>query len=345
MLWDGQSVDLDHFTGVGAVAALEKRLAEFYGLKHAICMASATSALFSIGLALGLQGADFLTSPLNFGGSITPWLLLGNRPIFADVDRVTLTLDPFHVEQCLVTRKTRAILAVDLHGYPSDTVGLRRVAEDLGLWYIADAAQAFGATRGGLPASYMADAVVLSFNSQKSLPAGEGGCIITDNTDLYERLIWCSQHPLRQKRELGLCIHNEFSFNSRIHPAAAVSALATFDRALQLVTEYQDLCFEALTMLESERLIESAGLSNSEIRPSFFAVTANPTGEMDHCVDCLYHHGIEASTHDYLSSVLYKNPVYLQQFGKQHQHKNRCTAAEEAVTRMTLSSLRRTRTI
>ncbi|HAB17539.1 MAG TPA: DegT/DnrJ/EryC1/StrS family aminotransferase, partial [Pyrinomonadaceae bacterium] len=111
MLGDARSRDLDHFMGVGAVSELESRLAGFYGVKHAICMASATSALFSLALALDLRGADFITSPLNFGGSITPWLLLGNRPIFADVDRVTLTLDPSNVEEHLVTRKTRAILA------------------------------------------------------------------------------------------------------------------------------------------------------------------------------------------------------------------------------------------
>lgn len=78
----------------------------------------------------------------------------------------------------------------------------------------------------------MADAVVLSFNSQKGLPAGEGGCVLTDNTDLYEQLLWWSQHPLRQKRELGFDIYNEFSFNSRMHPAAAASALRSFDLAL-----------------------------------------------------------------------------------------------------------------
>lgn len=345
MLGNDRRHDLDHFTGGGAVAELEKKLADFYGMKHAICTASATTALFSLGLALELRDADFITPPLNFGGSITPWLLLGNRPIFADVDPVTLTLDPSHVEEQLITNKTRAILAVDLYGYPSDTESLRRAANEFGLWYIADAAQAFGAKRGGKLVSYMADAVVLSFNSQKSLAAGEGGCIITDNADLYERLVWYSQHPLRQKRELGVGIYNEFSFNTRIHPAAAVSALASFDGALLRVAEYQELCLDALAALEREHLIEPARLSDSAIRPSFFALTTRPTSDALGCVRYLYDHGIEASTHRYLSSVLYKNPVYLHQFGKQHHLENACKVAEEAITRMTLSSLRRAREI
>ncbi len=343
MVGNDETRDLDHFIGVGAVAHFEKRLAEFYDAKHAVCMASATTALFSLGLALELRDADFITSPLSFGGSVAPWLLLGNRAMYADVDPVTLTIDPARVEKHLVTCDTRAILAVDLYGYPSYTEGLRRIASDLGLWYIADAAQAFGATRGGKPASYLADAVVLSFNSQKALAAGEGGCIITNNTDLYERLVWHSQHPLRQKRELGVGIYNEFSFNGRIHPAAAVSGLAVFERALEQVAEYQDLCLEALAALERERLVEPERLSDLDIRPSFFAVTVRPTSDAIDCVRCLSGHGIEASTHRYLSSVLYKNPVYLRQFGNQHYLGKPCAVAEEAISRITLSSLRRTR--
>lgn len=341
MLGDDGRHGLDHFAGLGAVAELEKRLAAFYGVKHAVCMSSATTALFSIGLALNLRSADFITSPLNFGGSITPWLLLGNRSIFSDVDTDTLTLDPSCIGEHLVTPKTRAILAVDLFGYPSDTAGLRRIADDLGLWYIADAAQAFGANRNGNPASCMADAVVLSFNAQKGLAAGEGGCVLTNNADLYEQLLWWSQHPLRQKRELGLDIYNEFSFNSRMHPAAAVLALRSFDLALERVADHQELCFEAIAILEDADLIDPTCLSALEIRPSFFVLAARSKHDVQECVNCLLDHDIEAAAAGCLCSVLYKNPVYLRQFKRRHQRQ--CFVAEDAATRMTLSSLRRVR--
>ena len=345
MLVDDERHDLDHFTGLGAVAELEKSLAEYYRMKHAVCMSSATTALFSIGLALELRNADFITSPLNFGGSITPWLLLGNRPIFSDVDRDTLTLDPSCLKEHLVTPRTRAILAVDLFGYPSDTAGLRRVADDLGLWYIGDAAQAFGASRNGHPASSMADAVVLSFNAQKGLAAGEGGCVLTNNTDLYEQLLWWSQHPLRQKRELGLDIYNEFSFNSRIHPAAAAAALRSFDLALGRVADRQQLCLEAIAILEGADLIDPTCLSALVIRPSFFALSARPTHGVQECVNYLLDNAIEAAAASYLSSVLYKNPVYLRQFGSRPHASSGCAVAEDALTRMTLSSIRRIRSI
>lgn len=345
MLADDARHNLDHFVGVGAVAELEHRLAAFYGMKHAICMASATAALFSLGLALDLREADFITSPLNFGGSITPWLLLGNRAIFTDVDTDTLTLDPSCIKEHLVTPKTRAIFAVDLYGYPSDTAGLRRVADDLGLWYIADAAQAFGARRDGAPASCMADAVVLSFNSQKSLAAGEGGCVLTNNTDLYEQLLWWSQHPLRQKRELGFDIYNEFSFNSRIHPAAAVAALGSFDRALERVADHQELCFEAIRILENADLIDPTCLAALGVKPSFFALVTHPKRHPQQCMDRLLDHDIEVAAANCISSVLYKNPLYLRQFAGRRQAPYRCTGAEDAAARTTLLSLRRIQSI
>ncbi len=345
MLGDDVQHELDHFTGLGAVRMLEKRLAEHYRMKHAVCMSSATAALFAIGLALDLRRADFITSPLNFGGSLTPWLLLDNRAIFSDVDPDTLTLDASRIGGHRVTRETKAILAVDLFGYPSDSEGLRRVANDLGLWYIADAAQAFGASRNGHPASSMADAVVLSFNAQKGLAAGEGGCVLTNNTDIYEQLLWWSQHPLRQKRELGFDIYNEFSFNARMHPAAATLALRSFDLALERVADYRKLCFDAIGLLEGADLIDPTCLLARKISPSFFALAARPKLDAPERMHCLLDHGIEVATTSYLSSVIYKNPVYLRQFGRRHHALSRCAVAEQAITRTTLSSLRRIRSI
>ena len=344
MLGDS-GVEFDQFTGLGAIAELEKRLAEFYGMEHALCTSSATTALFAIALALELRSADFITSPLNFGGSLTPWLLLGNRAIFADVDPDTLTIDPNRLKADLITSRTRAVLAVDLHGYPSDTAGLRRVADDLGLWYVADAAQAFGARRNGDPASCLADAVVLSFNSQKGLAAGEGGCVLTNNADLYEQVLWWSQHPLRHKRELGVRIYNEFSFNCRIHPAAAASALRSFDLALERIADYQELCFDALARLEAADLIYPTCLSALKITPSFFSVAARPTSSVEDCMRCLVDDDIEATVTNSLSSVLYKNPVYLRQFRDRRHAASVCPVAEEGINRMTLSSLRRIRSI
>jgi dTDP-4-amino-4,6-dideoxygalactose transaminase len=253
----------------GAVEALERTLRERFGARRALCVSSATTGLMAVALALGLRGEEFLTTPYTYGGTLAGWLALGNRPVFGDIEPDSLGLCAQSVRK-LRKRSTRAILAVDIYGYPSDSEALRRAADDCGLWYVADAAQAFGARRGGRPASSLADAVVLSFTSGKPLDAGEGGAVLTDHDWLYERLIWFTQHPDRQKRELGLLACNEFAINGRMHPAAAQKALKGFDAALRSV-ETRGARVERLHRdLARTGLVEPPAWRATDSRPGYF---------------------------------------------------------------------------
>ena len=262
-----------HLSGIGAVAMLEAKLKALYGMDYAVCVANASLALLAVGMALDLRGVDFLTTPYTYGSSLAGLLLLGNRPVFADIEPVTLTLDPEAVRRS-VTAKTRAILAVDIYGVPSDTRALRNIADDTGCWYIADAAQSLGATRDGLQASALADVVVTSFTVGKTLFAGEGGAIITNNKDVYEKLLWFTQHPQRQGRELGLGLQNEFALNCRMHPWAAVWANATFEESLESLTAHQERCFRLIEVLNESDLTVPVRFRDMGISPSFFRLVA-----------------------------------------------------------------------
>ena len=144
-----------HLQGIGAIAELEARLRKVYGMKHALTVANATLGLLAIGQSLGLSCSEFVTTPYTYGASLAGWLWLGNRPVFADIDPQTLALDP-EAARRTITAKTKAILAVDLFGIPADMAALRRLADEFGIWYIADAAESLGAYRSGRPASSMA---------------------------------------------------------------------------------------------------------------------------------------------------------------------------------------------
>jgi perosamine synthetase len=242
-----------HLSGTGAIAALEDKLARHYGKKYALCCSNATTALLAIALALDLKQEQFITTPLTYGGTLAGWLLLGNQPLFAGVEPVTYTLDPMAVRNA-ITPQVKAILAVDLFGNPCDMQGLRDIADEFGIWYIADAAQSLGACRDRLPASSLADAIVVSFTVGKSLCAGEGGAIITDNADLYQKLVWFTQHPYRQYRDLGL--ENQFGLNGRMHPLAAAIANATFEQAMQDLQVYQSHCLAIAVALNEIGLTE-----------------------------------------------------------------------------------------
>lgn len=301
----------EHFSGGGAVAALEEKLRRHYGIKYAVCVSNATTGLLAIGLALGLRGKRFVTTPYTFGASLAGMLLLGNEPDFADVDPTTLTLSTEDVKH-RITRSTAAVLAVDADGNPNDMQGLRRVADEHGIWYIADAAQSLGARRNGLPASSLADALVVSFTCGKTVFAGEGGAVLTNNKDIYERLIWHSQHPDRQRLQLGLEATNEFGLNARIHPLAAIWANAVFEDALHALQLRQEQSLALVRYLNTTGLTESIPFEPQGILPSFFRLTA-AWKEEPQCKELeqvLKSHGLEVDVAPHPVRLLYQQPSF-----------------------------------
>lgn len=262
-----------HLFGSGQVADLERKLANHFQMKHAVCVSNATSGLFAVALAINLRSAEFITSPFTYGGTVASWLVLDNVPAFADIEPATLEMNQKKIRS-LITKQTKAILAVDSFGIPCDSHKLREIADEFELWYIADCAQSFGATRKGLPPNCLADAIVISFTAGKVLFAGEGGAVLTNNTELYEKLIWYSQHPYRQKKELGLSISNEFSINGRIHPLSAIWANTTFNSSLAKLKTHQEFCFAVICALNEIGLTIPIEFTSQNITPTFFKLSA-----------------------------------------------------------------------
>lgn len=253
--------------GLGAIATLETRLESMYGLPYALAVSSATSGLLALGLAAELAGAEFVTTAYTWGGTVAPFMMLGARPVFADIDPGTLTLDPCSVERA-ITPRTRAILSVDMNGNPADDAKLREIATRYNVPLIADAAQSFGATREGRPASALADAFVISFSTGKSLAAGEGGAILTSRADIYERLLLLTQHPSRVARELGMARRTEYvPLNARMHPAAATRLVAEWDAELASLSARQVACFEILEGLLAAGLVHDDRFKNRQVLP------------------------------------------------------------------------------
>jgi len=319
-----------HLCGTGPVATLEKKLCQHYGKRHALCVTNATSGLLALALALDLQGSSFVTTPLTYGATLSGWLLRGNCPVFADVDPQTLTLCPDAVE-AIIGPETEALLSVDLFGVPSEDAALRRVANEHGLWYIADAAQSLGARRAGRPASVQADALVVSFTAGKTLFAGEGGAILTDHDELYEKLVWHTQHPYRQKRDLGLSLNNEFALNMRMHPLAAVWAEAEFEPAMRQLRQHQEFCFNVIDRLESEGLIETVAYRSQNLYPSFFRLTAvwKEEPRPDGLEEVLQDAEVPVCLSPFPCELIYHQPSFLAQYENSLAKPPQCPVAEE----------------
>jgi perosamine synthetase len=304
-----------HLTGTAAVAEVEQKLRSWYGATCALCVSNATDALRAIALAIELKNVEFITTPLTWGGSIAEWLELGNHPRFARVDPLTLTLSPRGVRDA-ITAKTKAILAVDMFGNPADMLCLREIADEHDLWLIADASQSIGAKRDGLPASAAADAVVLSFGTGKGVEAGDGGAVITNNRSLYEKIVWVTQHPSRQRLALGIDLENEFAFNSRMNPWTAIWLAATFDEQLANVRRQQAAITRYLSTAKMSRLVTTA-IVDPSLEPSFQRVVGrwrNGRRHTDELLRLLDGDGWRAALEPLERRLLFNQPSFAAQY-------------------------------
>ncbi len=164
------------------VRELEAAVAERVGVRHCVAMCNGTVALEIAIRALGLEG-EVIVPAFTFVATAHALSWQGIRPVFADVDAVTHTLDPRSVEAA-ITPRTTGIIGVHLWGRPADVTGLQDVADRHGLALMFDAAHAFDCTTGGRPVGGSGRAEVFSFHATKFFNTFEGGAIVTDDDEL-----------------------------------------------------------------------------------------------------------------------------------------------------------------
>lgn len=205
-------LDSTRFILGGEGEALEREVAAFCGVRHAVGVASGTDALRLALAALGVgPGDEVITPAFSFVASATTIMMAGATPVFADVDPATLTLGAEAVEGAL-TPRTRAVMPVHLYGHPAAMDGIADLARRRGLAVIEDAAQAIGASWQGRSIGTWGDAACLSFYPTKNLGAcGDGGMILTDRDDLAARA-----RRLRHHGDGGRYRHVELGWCSRL---------------------------------------------------------------------------------------------------------------------------------
>ncbi len=197
----------DWLTTGPKVAEFEEAFAARVGAAHAVSFSSGTAALHAAAFAAGLKpGDEAITTPLTFAATANCVLYQGATPVFADVCRDTLNLDPEQIEK-KISPKTRAILAVDYAGHPADLNPIFDVARRHGLIVIEDACHALGAEYGGRFVGSFADMTVFSFHPVKHITTGEGGMVATHDPKLAETLRRFRNHGIssdaRQRQSAG----------------------------------------------------------------------------------------------------------------------------------------------
>ena len=226
------------------VRRLEERSAEYLGVRHCVAVASCTTGLMLALRASEISG-DVIVPSFTFAATAHAVAWNGLRPVFADVDPRTLTLSPAAAERSIGVRVS-AILATHLYGAPADVDGLADVAGRNGISLFFDAAHGFGARRDGRMVGGFGGAEVFSMTPTKTLIAGEGGIIATNDDLLAERC--------RIGRNYGNPGDYDCRFiglNARMSELHAALALASFEdleerivRRNELATRYRDVLAE-----------------------------------------------------------------------------------------------------
>lgn len=178
------------------VHEFEQRFARYIGVRHAIALNSCTAGLHLALTVLGTgPGDEVITTPMTFGATANVIVHCGGTPVFVDVDRYKMTIDPAAVEEA-ITPRTKGILPVHFGGRPCEMDALKDIADRHGLWIIEDAAHAIETTFRDCKVGTIGDFTSFSFYVTKNIITGEGGMLTTDNAEWAERARMLSLHGL-----------------------------------------------------------------------------------------------------------------------------------------------------
>lgn len=213
----------------------EAMVASYAGVAHAISVPHATAALHLILAALGIGPGDEVIVPdVTWIASVAPITYVGAVPVLVDILADTWCLDPRAVAAA-IGPKTKAILGVDLYGSMCDWPALQRLADKHGLHLIEDAAEAIGSRLHDQPAGKFGVAAAFSFHGSKTVATGEGGMLVTDSTELYQRALVLRDHG----RPVGdtLFLNSEIGFKYRMNAVTAALGIGQMERVDELVAQ------------------------------------------------------------------------------------------------------------
>ncbi len=211
----------------------EKAFTEYLGVKYAIALPSCTSAIHLSLLALGVKAGDEVIVPdVTWIASAAPIDYVGATPVFADIDPKTWCLSASSLES-YITPKTKAIIPVDLYGGMPDMTAILEIANRYQIPIIEDAAEAIGSEFNGKKAGSFGDTGVFSFHGSKTLTTGEGGMLVTNREDIYQRVIFLRDHG--RKPGDKLFFNTEIGYKYKMSSMQAALGLAQLERIEELV--------------------------------------------------------------------------------------------------------------
>ena len=255
------------------VDELERELEDRLGAKHAVVVSNGTAALHCACIAAGIsQGDEVITTPLTFAASANCALYCGARPVFADVNPYTYNIDPTSIRKC-ITEKTKAVVAVDFTGQAVEIEEIRRICDEYNLIFIEDGAHSIGTKYNDKCVGTLADMTTFSFHPVKTITGGEGGAVLTNDDELYKKLVLAHAHGITHDEDMmeetfheGMWYYEQVSlgYNYRMtdfQAALVLSQLCKLDkfvnRRKEIVQIYNDAFKDMPEIILQQEISES----------------------------------------------------------------------------------------
>ena len=210
----------------------EKLFREYIGIKYATVTNNGTTALVAALEAMEIQpGDEIITTPFTFIASANTITMIGAIPKFVDINPHTYNINPDLIEEA-ISERTRAIMPVHIFGMPCDMKRIMEIAEKHNLLVIEDACQAHGATIDGKMIGSFGDVSTFSFYATKNLMTGEGGMIVTNNEEIYDKALMIKNHGRGKE---GGYKHYRIGSNYRMMDLVAALGIVQLERMPEVV--------------------------------------------------------------------------------------------------------------
>ncbi|BAI60968.1 putative aminotransferase [Methanocella paludicola SANAE] len=301
------------------VKEFEEAFAKYIGVKHAVAVNSGTAALHVSLLAKGIgKGDEVITTPFTFIATANSILYTGAKPVFADVEASTFNIDPEAIKN-KITKRTKAIIPVDLYGHPAEMKAIMDIARDHNLSVIEDSCQAHGALYNGKMAGSF-DIGCFSFYPTKNMTTSEGGIITSNDEKFIEKARMIKSHGSKVRY-----YHEMLGFNLRMTDIGAAIGLAQ----LKKIDAFNQKRIENAKYL-TEKLSGTKGIIPPTIKPGckhvFHQYTIRVTKDFgiprDEVIQKLNQAGIG-------TGIYYPLPIHQQPFYKQLGYNGSYPVAEQ----------------
>lgn len=288
-------IDSGWFTEADKTKEFEKRFAQFVGSKYAIAVTSGTAALF-LGLkSMGIKKNDEVIVPdMTFVASPNAVELCGAKPVLIDIEAKSLNIDQEKLKE-KITKKTKAIMPVDFNGRSTDIFLLKELAEKNNLLLIEDACHAIGSFYGAKHMGTVSDIGVFSFSTPKIITTGQGGMIVTNDKNIYEKCLSLKDFGRESGAKKNMkksFMHETIGYNFKFTEFQAAVGIAQMKKLKSRIKRKKDMFKLYKELLSKVKKIEFVDTDIQKTTPWMIDILFNKNKVREETINYLDKSGI-----------------------------------------------------